>query len=120
MDALDVIAGCMLILTCFGCLVCAIAVLLGLRLLRTLSKVERAMESFRGEGIPMLSEGRRVMENVREMSVVIRNQVGRSEPSVEVMLHNLQDITTRVRDGVQGATALLSAAGKVARLFTGK
>ena len=118
MDALDVIAGCMLFLTCFGCLLCAVLMFLALRLMRALGKVERVMDSFKSEGIPMLSEGRRVMENVREMSVVVRNQVGRSEPSVEVMLHNLQDVTTRLRDGVEGATALLGAVGKIARLFS--
>lgn len=120
MESIDIIAACMVCLTAFTVLVCLVLLVIGLRVMRTLGKVDVLMASARTEAMPILNEARKISENLRDVSVMVKHQAGKSEPMVENTLKNIQDMSHRLKETVDSATSVFMVLGKVANLLRGK
>ncbi len=118
--AVIVIAICMVVLTLFAMGAMLTGILLGFRINTTLRRVEGLLADVRRETVPILSQSRALVEDAREVGRTLRHQVGRSEYLVENTLRNVADTSARVREAVTGASIVLSTAGRILGLFSGK
>lgn len=120
MESIDIIAVCMVFLSlCLGVLL-LVAIALGFKVMRTMGRLELLMEVVRVESLPMLNDARKITENLRDVSVMVRHQATKSETYVENTLKNVSEMSTRLRDSIQGITSVFIAIGKIAKMFGGK
>lgn len=120
MESIDIIALCMVFLSVLSAILILVAIALGVRVMGALKRLEGLMDVVKTESLPILSETRKITENLRDVSVMVRHQATKSEALVENTLKNVSEMSTRLRDSIQGVTAIFIAMGKIAKMFGGK
>jgi len=105
-------------LALFAFVLTILGVVMGSRLLNTLKIVEGLLEDLRRETVPALSHSREILADVNAMSSSIREQLGKTEAVVEDTLQNIHEATSRIRQTIDGLTYILSALGRVSRIFS--
>lgn len=120
MESIDIIAACMICLTGFAMLVSLVLIAIGIRTFKTLGRAEALLEQVRNESVPILNEGRKVAENMRDLSVMVKHQAGKSEVMVENTLRNIHDMSSRLKESVDTAASVFKLVSRITKALGGK